>query len=1155
MEKAGTADLSALRARLRAATGKHYWRSLEAVAETPEFQEYLHREFPQNATEWLDPIGRRNFLKLMSASLALAGVGAACTVQPQELIVPYVRQPEEEIPGRPLFFATAMPLGGDVQGLLVESHEGRPTKVEGNPDHPASLGATDLYAQGSLLTLYDPDRSPSILQLGEIRPWSAFIAAVRAGLSAQSSVQGAGLRILTETVNSPTLARQIQQVLAGHPGAKWIQWEPVTRDNARAGARMAQGQYVEAIYDFTKADVILSLHADFLASEGGANLYYSRQFASRRRVDVGPDRLNRMYAVEPTPTVTGANADHRVPMKASEIESFARAVAGAIGAAGAGGTGAVPGGAEPYVQAIAADLSAHRGSSLVLVGDAQPPAVHALAHAMNQALGNVGATVRYQPPAEIVPGEQHAALRELVTDMEAGRVQMLLIVGESNPVYTAPADLNFADAMVKVALRMHSGLFVDETATLCHWHVPVAHYLEAWSDARSFDGTVTIVQPLIQPMYGGKSVHEVIATLSDRPERNGYDIVREYWMANAPAGALATGATGAAGSAGVASAPAQSAPGERSVPLGGAPAAPGARQATPSVPPAATSGAQAGTGARGSQPSEQNVAATVAAQTAPPPMTAEQRAAAQFERAWRKWLHDGFVPGTGFSGSTIAPVAPGTQAGAGSEREVGVGVPRAIATPVATIAPAASGAPVAPGSRTAPSASVAPPAPVAPAFEVNFRRDPTVYDGRFANNGWLQELPKPVTKLTWDNAALIAPGTAERLDLSNGDIIEVRHDGRRLRLPVFINPGHAQDSVTVTLGYGRTRAGRVGNATGFNAYVLRGSTSPSFGAAEVSKTGDYYRLVSTQDHWSIEGRNVVRANSLDEYKKNPRFAPEMSHVPGGKLLSLYPAFDYSNSPQWGMAIDMNTCTGCGACVIACVAENNIPVVGKEQVGRNREMHWLRVDRYYTGDLDNPDTYWQPLPCQQCENAPCEVVCPVAATTHSDEGLNDMVYNRCVGTRYCSNNCPYKVRRFNFLLYQDWNTSTFQLQRNPDVTVRSRGVMEKCTYCVQRINAARIQAKREEREIRDGEVLTACQSVCPTDAIVFGNILDPASRVSQLKAAQRNYSLLDDLNTRPRTTYLAAVRNPNPALPWAGAMGGHADETHGPGEARREGEQH
>jgi len=1099
MERADTIDLTAIRTRLRSATGRQYWRSLEAVAETPEFKEYLHREFPQNATEWLDPIGRRNFLKLMSASLALAGVGAACTVQPPELIVPYVRQPEEEIPGRPLFFATAMTLGGEAQGLLVESHQGRPTKVEGNPDHPASLGATDLYAQASVLTLYDPDRSPSILQLGEIRPWSAFIAAVRAGLSAQSAVKGAGLRILTETVSSPTLAAQIQQVLAANPGAKWIQWEPVTRDNARAGARMALGQYLAPVCDFTKADVVLSLHADFLASEGGSNLYYSRQFASRRRLDAAPDRLNRLYTVEPTPTVTGGSSDHRVPMKASEIEAFARAIAARIGAGGAAGGGSMPGGSERYVEAIAADLSAHRGTSLVLVGDEQPAAVHAVAHAINQALGNIGSTVRYLPAPEIVPSEQHAALRELVTDMEAGRVQMLVLVGESNPVQTAPADLRFADAMSKIALRMHSGLFIDETATLCHWHVPAAHFLEAWSDARSFDGTVTIVQPLIQPMYAGKSPHEVIATLSDRPERNGYDVVREYWTANAPAGALVP-----------------------HVPdLPAAPRRPPSAAPAPSAQPA-TPGA-AGAGARGTQPAEQNVAAAVIAQTPPPPMTAEQRAAAQFERSWRKWLHDGFIPGTGFA-STQQP-------------ESGFAVPRAIATPVVA-APAASGA-RAPGNAT-PSSPSPPGAPaVAPAFEINFRRDPTIYDGRFANNGWLQELPKPITKLTWDNAALIAPGTAERLDLQNGDILDVTHEGRRLRIPVWLTPGHAQDSITIYLGYGRTRAGRLGNATGFNAYVLRGSTSPCFGAAEVRKNGDSYALVSTQDHWSIEDRNIIRASSVGEFKENPDFAQEMKHLAGGNIISLYPAYDYSSSPQWGMAIDMNTCTGCSACVVACVAENNIPVVGKEQVERNREMHWLRVDRYYTGDIDNPDTYWQPMPCQQCENAPCEVVCPVAATTHSDEGLNDMVYNRCVGTRYCSNNCPYKVRRFNFLLYQDWNTTTYQLQRNPDVTVRSRGVMEKCTYCVQRINHARVQARHEDREIRDGEILTACQSACPTDSIVFGNIADPNSRVSQLKKSQRNYSVLEDLNTRPRTTYLAAVRNPNPALPWAGAVGGHA----------------
>jgi MoCo/4Fe-4S cofactor protein with predicted Tat translocation signal len=1012
-------DLSAIRARLLDADARQPWRSLEAVAETPEFQEYLHREFPSNASEWLDPVGRRSFLKLMGASLALAGA-TACTAQPTELIVPYVRQPEQIIPGRPLFYATAMSLGGVATGLLVESHEGRPTKIEGNPEHPASHGATDLYAQASILTLYDPDRSTAITQLGEIRPWSAFIAAMRANLSAQSATGGAGFRLLTETVNSPTLAGQILQVLEEYPAAKWVQWEPLPRDHARAGARQAFGEYVEPVYDFEAADVVLSLDADFLSAGHAANLHAARGFSSRRRLGADPDRLSRLYVVEPTPSVTGGRADHRVPLKAGQVGPFARAVAARLGVAGA--TGAAPAGADAQVAAVAADLDAHRGRSLVLAGDAQPAWVHALAHAMNAALGNAGQTVRYLPTPEARPSEQLAALRELVVDMEAGAVQTLVILGESNPVFSAPADFRFAEAMSKVQTRMHSGLFHDETAELCHWHVPATHYLEMWSDARTFDGTVSIVQPLIQPLYGGKSPHEIVATMSERPERNGYDLVREHWQAA----------------------------------QGTAPDAPGE-----SIDPAA-----------------------------------------RFERAWRAWLHDGVVPDTAHAPLDLALSADW-----------------------------AAGAP----------------APEADGFEVNFRYDPSLYDGRFANNGWLQELPRPVTKLTWDNAALIGPATAERLGVRNGDLLDVAQDGRTLRVPAWIDPGHAPDSVTVTVGYGRTRAGRVGNGTGVNAYALRGSMAPHFGAAEVQKGPGRYALVSTQDHWTIEGRNIVRSETLEGYKANPEFAQGMEHLTLSEGLTLYPAWEYKGY-AWGMAIDMNACTGCNACVVACQAENNIPVVGKAQVANGREMHWLRIDRYYAGDIDNPDTYYQPMPCQQCENAPCEVVCPVAATVHNDEGLNDMIYNRCVGTRYCSNNCPWKVRRFNFLLYADWNTPQFKLQRNPDVTVRSRGVMEKCTYCVQRINAARIQAKREEREIRDGEVVTACEAVCPTQAIVFGNINDPESRVARLKASPLNYATLAELNARPRTTYLAAVRNPNPSLPSNPTVGGHAGPHESAGES-------
>ncbi len=1034
--KTAAIDLTAVRAKLQQ-DGPQVWRSLDQAADTPEFQQYLHREFPTNASEWLDPVGRRNFLKLMSASMALAGV-TACTVQPQELIVPYVRQPEEEIPGKPLFFATAMTLGGVGSGLLVESHEGRPTKVEGNPDHPASMGATDLFAQGSVLTLYDPDRSQSITQLGDVRPWSAVIAAVRGGLSAQSASKGGGLRILTETVASPTLAAQIQQVLALQPNAKWIQWEPVNRDNARAGARTAFGQYAEPVYDLTKADVILSLDADFLSADGAHNIQYMRQFASRRRVEGNPENLNRLYVVESDHTVTGGRADNRLPLKSSQVEAFARAVAAGAGVSGISGT--APAGSDAFASAVAKDLAEHKGRAVVIAGDAQPPAVHAIAHAINAA---IGAPVSYLPTPEIVPSEQSAAFAELVSDINAGRVQMLVIIGESNPVFTAPADFRFAEAIRKVSLVIHSGLFFDETATLSHWHVPAAHYLEAWSDARSVDGTVSIVQPLIQPLYGGKSAHEVIATMSDRPERAGYDVVREYWMANAPK-------AGMAGGVGMA----------------------GAAVAATATPPASD---------RPAQP----------ASPAPPAQSASET----FERSWRKWLHDGFIAGTAATASamTVAPdVATRITAGAGVD-----------------------------------------------GLEINFRRDQTIYDGRFANNGWLQELPKPMSKMTWDAVAHIAPSTAEANNLHNGDVIEIQHDGRSLRAPAFLMPGHAKDSITLTVGYGRTRAGRIGDKTGVNAYELRGSSAPYFGAATMTRTGDDYELGITQEHWAIEGRNLIRSATLEEFKENPAFVKTMEHgVPkDGKRISLYADKEYRGQ-QWGMAIDMNACTGCMACVIACVAENNIPVVGKAQVRTSREMHWLRIDRYFAGPADTPDTYMQPMPCQQCENAPCEVVCPVAATTHSAEGLNDMVYNRCVGTRYCSNNCPWKVRRFNFLLYADYNTPQFKLQRNPDVSVRSRGVMEKCTYCVQRINAARIQSKREDRDIRDGEIVTACQAVCPAEAITFGDINDPNSRVAKLKASSRNYTMLEDLNTRPRTTYLAAVKNPNPALPHNPMVGGH-----------------
>lgn len=995
-------DLAAIRARLAGMRGKQYWRSLEELAETEDFREFLHREFPRQASTWTDPVGRRAFLKLMGASLALAGL-SACTRQPDEKIVPYVRAPEEIVPGKPLFFATAMPLGGIATGLLVESHMGRPTKIEGNPKHPASLGATDAFAQASVLTLYDPDRSQVVTNAGRISTWDAFLATLSTDLEAQRLSLGAGLRVLTETVTSPTLASQLWALLAKFPKAEWHQYEPAGRDAARAGARLAFGEYVDTHYRFDRADVILALDADFLSCGPGI-LRYAREFAAKRRVRARQTQMNRLYAVESTPSITGAMADHRLPLRAGQIEGFARAVAEGLGVQGAASAETTPTPVDAkWIAALVRDLQRHRGSSIIVAGDQQAPIVHALAHAMNHSLGNVGTTVIHTAPVEANPVNQAESLRDLVRDMDAGRVELLFILG-GNPVYTAPTDLSFAKHLSKVRLRIHLSLYDDETSALCHWHIPETHYLESWGDARAYDGTVTIIQPLIAPLYNGKSAHDLLAVLMGQTGRSSYDTVRDYWKG--------------------------------------------------------------------------------------------QHGPKDFELFWRKALHDGLVPGT-----ILPPKVVTLKKGLGLDG-------RAV-------------------NETG-AAKPVPPAGSDRGLEIAFRPDPTIFDGRFANNGWLQELPKPLTKLTWDNTALISPATAQRLGLSNEELVELRYLGRAIRAPIWIMPGHAEDSVTVHLGYGRTRAGRVGTGAGFNAYAIRTASAPWFGPGlEIRNTGERYPLASTQHQHSMEGRHLVRVGTIEQFREEPDFVHEMAHEPSA-ALTLYPQHKYEGY-AWGMAIDVNACIGCNACVVACQAENNIPIVGKTEVARGRAMHWLRIDRYHEGHLDNPATYHQPLLCMHCENAPCEVVCPVAATVHSNEGLNEMIYNRCVGTRYCANNCPYKVRRFNFLQYADYDTPSLKLLRNPNVTVRTRGVMEKCTYCVQRISAARIQAKKEDRQIRDGEIVTACQAACPTEAIVFGNINDPNSRVSRLKAEPLNYSLLAELNTRPRTTYLARLRNPNPEI--------------------------
>ena len=979
-------DLAAIRARLDSSRGRDYWRSLEELAATDGFGELLEREFPRQAAEWSGgDEGRRQFLKVMGASLALAGL-SACTKQPTEAIVPYVRQPEEVIPGKPLFFATAVPITGIAMGALVESHLGRPTKVEGNPDHPASLGATDAIAQASVLELYDPDRSQTLTYLGDIRSWSSFLGAAREMSGALAAGKGAGLRFLTGATTSPTLADQFHTLLQKFPQARWHRYEPTGRSSARAAAQQAFGEPVNTYYQLAHADVILSLDADFLC-HGPASVRYAADFASRRRVRGSQTAMNRLYVVESAATPTGAKADHHLPLRAADIESFAAAVAAGVGAPGATTPPAGP--HAKWIAALVKDLQQHRGSSLVIPGEHQSPTVHVLAHMMNAALGNVGKTVIHTEPLDPNPADDIESLRQLVQDMDAGKVDTLVIIG-GNPVYNAPVDLNFAQRMSKVKLRVHMGLYADETSEFCQWHIPEAHFLETWSDARAYDGTVTIMQPLIMPLYFGRSVHELLGAFSDTPNQTPYEIVKGYWN--------------------------------------------------------------------------------------------RQHKSDDFEDWWRKAVHDGIVP----------------------------------STPL-------------PARQVALKGSPAPPKSVpSQALEIVFRPDPHIFDGRYANNGWLQELPKPLTKITWDNVALLSPRTAEQRGLQNEDLVNLQYQGRSVKAPVWIQPGHPDDSVTVHLGYGRTNAGRVGNGVGFNAYALRTSDAPWFGSGlEIVKTGAKYSLATTQEHHLMEGRAIVLSAAIDEYRKNPGFAKEAAEEPP-KELTIYPGYKYEGY-AWGMAIDQTACVGCNACVVACQSENNIAVVGKEQVKMRRVMHWLRIDSYYKGGIDNPEVYFQPVPCMQCENAPCELVCPVQATNHSAEGLNDMVYNRCVGTRYCSNNCPYKVRRFNFFLYSDWTTPSLKLQRNPDVSVRSRGVMEKCTYCVQRINEAKIESEKEGRPVRDGEIKTACQGACPTQAIVFGNINDPASQVAKAKAEALNYSLMAELNTRPRTTYLAALRNPNPEI--------------------------
>ncbi len=997
-----------VREQLKGVKGKKYWRSLDELADTADFQAAVEKEFPSAAQEWVDPVSRRGFMKLMGASMALAGL-AGCAKQPDEPIYPYVKAPEDLILGKPMYFASAHPFVTGAVPLLVKSDQFRPIKVDGNPEHTYNKGASDPFTQGTLLELYDPDRSQHATYRGEPREWAEFAQALQA--KAAASKDGTGLYFLSATITSPTLARQWKAVQQAYPKATLIQYDP-----AIAGTALQNGQAVQ--YNLADADVIVSLDADFLSGAAYPGFHkLVADYAARRK---DPSKLNRLYAIESTPTTTGLKAEHRLGLRASEIPAFAAALAAAVGAPGAGGPAYEwTDEQKKFLAALAKDLKASAGKSVVIPGLYQDASVTALAAAINSALGNTGKTVLIASETAVaIPSDQIAGFKALVADMNAGKVDWLVILN-SNPIYSAPADLEFATAFDKVNTVAHLGSHLDETGQISHWHIPSAHYLESWSDARAYDGTVSIVQPLIDPLYGGRSAHHVFQTLLNEPMLSPYEAVRETWKSTI------------------------------------------------------------GKGTQGGD----------------------------FETGWRKVLHDGWIADTAYA----------TGAASGGAKL------SAVPTPASK-----------------------------DALEIIFRPDANVYDGRWSNVGWLQELPKPVTNLSWDNAALVSGATLTKLGLEEDNIVELTVGGHKVKAPVIVVPGHPDNSVTVHLGYGREFAGRVGSGAGFNAYLIRTTDAPFYATGTLAKVDGTWGLAITKSHFqdhrskrvsgegngnnsleadeAIGERGIIRYATLDEYKANPGFANEGETHPKTEMdTTLFPNWPYNEANAWGMSIDMNSCTGCNAFIVSCYAENNIAVVGKQQVRIGRNMQWLRIDTYFEGDLSAPRAHFQPMACQHCENAPCEQVCPVGATVHTPEGLNTMVYNRCVGTRYCSNNCPYKVRRFNFLLFSDYETESLKLMRNPDVSVSSRGVMEKCSYCVQRISAAPLEADKDNRLSADGESVTACQQACPASAITFGNINDKGSRVAKLRGDERSYQVLADQNTRPRTTYVAAVLNLNQEL--------------------------
>ena len=1064
----------------RELSGPKYWRSLEELADTPGFKAQLEREFPEGASE-LNGVDRRHFLKIMAASFALGGLGLAGCRRPEKYVLPYGKSIEGVIQGLPLYFATAMPLRKSAIPLLAETHQGRPTKLEGNPSYSPHGGGSTLLAQASVLDLYDPERATDHTHNGRklnVADVNELLAKIGADHVAAG---GAGLAFLAEESSSPTRTRLVAQLKAKFPRAIWAEYEPVTDEPPIGAARAAFGQNVKPIYRFANAKRVVSLDADFLRPDSGG-LYFAREYAKGRRVTSKADaeKMSRLYVAESSFTLTGSMADHRLRLASSHMLALAAALAAKVTGSGRFSTLAAGLDVNPkWIDECAADLIANRGACVVVAGAHLPEQVHLIAYAINAFLGNIGSTVDFVQ----VAASDATSIHGLATAIGGGSVDTLVILG-GNPAYNAPVDLDWKTLQKSVANVVRFGYYLDETSAISSAGVQLAaaHYLESWGDARTLDGTIVPVQPMILPLFGGLTELEVLARIIGvKPDP--YALVYE----------------------------------------------------------------------------------TITAMTGGDP-----------EKAFRQFLHDGLLAGSAYP---VVNVSYNDAQTAGQLAD-------------------------APKFESLSKSNL----------EVRFITDYKMDDGRFANNGWLQECPDPITKISWENAILISPRLARELDIyphgavlqvarieadaitgkENAHVLELTVNGRKVRGPVHIQPGLSNYTVVLALGYGRTKSGHIGTNAGFDAYALRTSASPAFvTGGTINVTDERVLLANSQAHWSMEGRDLVREANTDEYIENPTFVREVGMesetpstigevgeamtpaqratlIPRGNSIYETPNVHtggFNGVHQWGMSIDLNTCIGCNACVIACQAENNIPIVGRDQAIRGREMHWIRLDRYYSdGNIDgaafggegnrslpeDPQVSLQPVACMQCELAPCETVCPVNATAHDEEGLNAMAYNRCIGTRYCANNCPYKVRRFN---YFDWNDRQLdslylgplgphgmpelvKMVKNPEVTIRMRGVMEKCTYCVQRIENGKIQHKVKVAQeghpgdivVPDGTIHTACQQACPVEAIVFGNILDPNSAVSKAKALGQDYSLLAYLNTRPRTTYLARLRNPNPRMP-------------------------